>query len=359
LSVLVGIAAAFLLPGCSDDTSGPENGVDIEAVASIVAGAANDVIVQNEIARFLEDLSGTITPLMAPGGSASLVDVEGASAGLRSLPSLAYVRRAMSAHPSSPRFLLTPLPPLGTTCVWNIDTSGWVGGEPVFGNVPEGAIRWELYETEGGLPVIPLQPLDAYTDMFAGPQAEESNEVDALVSVTDHAVTSQVMTIPIDGTFESESVHSLDVRNATITGILDDLNFDADVDDNESLNIRASYGNALDFTDELTLGTTGLLLRGVDSSDPTQNISFDLEFDPTTLMITSGVARVDGQTVADASGTLVSPVFSLSDGSPLPGQQLADLEAIYSDAAVITGSAIEFVLLAACVGTDDPTYCSG
>lgn len=361
---LASLLVILLISACGDSTTQPPPGeLSVALTAQALTDATDNISRQNEIADALADLSNEIAFVMASGG---LPLVDGGVRPTLDLAELAPALKVIADRRSSDwiptaQLAIGPRPPLGVTCVWNPEISFWAGGEDIYGPVPSTAIRFELYRTDGDVPVLPLESFNTFSDVRAGPQGTQQTGIIDFHLTTDANQGSRLVDFPLVGTFGGPGLFDMEVPDGFLAGGGDILSFDADFEP-DVVRVGSSVRD-INLDESISVNVSGIAtvaLTVQNTASPAQTIvysfSFDL-FDSSEAILPGGLARVDGSTVATISGTANNPIFTLTDDSRLPSSQRTSLVSIFRDADELAGSVLDLFFLGGCIGSDDPGFC--
>ena len=361
------LVGAFALPGCGDGGD-PPNGpqppqLSVQAIADELSEAEQKFVALNQALQEFFNLAPTIAPVMTDGAGFPDVATAFEASARSDFETPLLWTRGLSRRLASAEISASSIP-LGVTCVWDVENVKWKGSEPIFGPVPSDGTRFELYATGSDrLPLVPLQPLpdDGFTDVRPIRQGANFDvELEGVQESVDKFLS------PLTGSFDGSSAFSLRMLGGTLSDGIEILDFDSDLESQDvpgtSLVVLGGSNTAVAgdiIIDEIvTFLNEGTLSLIVSSSN--QTIIYDIGFlvlvDLST-QITFGEVQVDGQTVANVSGSLENPSFSLSPGSPLPSSQLANLRSIFLDSESVTAAINDLALVGACVGARDQFFC--
>ena len=374
----VGTMATVILFGvaCGDD-DGPGQNSAVATLAQELTNAIETEILQDETQSSVKNLALSLVQ--------SLTDAGTPAPSAREASAFALVRavanggesewiRKRSSQVLAQQAQQPPRVPLsGITCVWSVDADFWIrdAADP-FGTVPEGSVRFALYDALGGSPVVPLSPIPgAFTDIAPISQAPQNNGI-LEVAINAFDGTENRFDGVVSGTFNG-------LVNAALAGVVggESTGFDAsaglfETESSQTLATAAitAPGDAGIFTN-LTLnldgsGTASVLV--VEDPEGMQGtgafvVQFIIDFDA-NLGVSSGsiivLDQLTGVQVAGLidGGTLVQPQFSIDSAGPLSSSDGDALEGVYDSAWVLNVHLAELLNIGLCVGTESPRICS-
>jgi hypothetical protein len=315
----------------------------------------------NDALQSFVTLASTITPVMTgpthnPNPDVALLGQRRAADQMR-IRALAETRRRETAAGAD--LALDALAPLGATCFWDFDDVNpngfWIGGEPIFGPVANDRTRFELYETSGGEPTVPLED-ETFSDVVLRQQSD--NPTGGPFSTEIYAEQAGIERLRAPATGAGSFSASSAVWNArTDNGLLSDgstdLSYEVDWDSGPNgtvTSFRASSGG-LTIEDAFGLGQ-----RDMRSATTGQIVEFRMQF-AASGDVTSGNVLVDNETVANIAGDVFEPLFTLSPGSRLPSSQLDELQSIFTDVQNLSFEADFLLITNVCVGSRQDVFC--
>ncbi len=354
---VLGFLTLAALVACDDGGTEPEP-VSLTDLANQLSRIQSGVILQDPTQASADDLRKSIGFIMTSGGFPS----EGPPASLAAprektasdlildamkVPGPVDVFEAMGA--AAP-----PRPPVGTTCDWNPDpeVNRWkIDPDDRLGAPPADGVRFELYATQGELPVIPLQPIGTYLDVR--PIAQGTSTIDVVVDAAPANTQDLVLNYALQGT------STPDLINLFMDGFIDNpqgaLDFFFTIDEVrgtagatvEDLVLESSIG--VDFSG---LANNVVVVTKVNNAD----LEYDFDFNSATRAITRGEVTLDGQLIATMTGTQSAPIFNVVDAT-LGSQARSELTSILINTQAIGGRITDFFLFAHCVGSERPEEC--
>jgi hypothetical protein len=315
----------------------------------------------NDALNSLNGLGGSIAQVMGPGGfppsiaervpEVQLDRVPQVESGHGHSPVLSVLssRRPAPAVLPLPSFLLAPL---GLTCVWNVATDGWHGGENIFGDPPSDGTFFELYTTDGfGRPQEPLAPLAG--SAFSSVRLLSQRSVFDIETVTRQSGQT-VLDVRTQGTASSFDIWDVAIRDGMLSSGTTVLDFNVDL----SPTVFQGSGTVRDIfiSETLTAGASDgtLVVEVRKTGDGAQTILFTIQFGlQAPFPITSGSVTIDGATVASVSGSsLGAPVITVTDDR-FPTSQRVLLGDIFGDSDQLALELFDVTLFGACIGAED------
>ncbi len=247
-----------------------------------------------------------------------------------------------------------PLPPLGITCVWVVENTRWGGSPDIFGPVPTEAIRFELYETDKGLPIVPLDRVGTFIDIAPRQQAEATGG--PVNVVIDAALTpgNDVMSYllagnsdPVTGAIDLLMAGSYDAPGGDV------LDFILAIDDT-----RASTTMRVD---DLLINSSLDVSAGLRASfnvrkrnNPRQLVEYVLVLSD-AFTVSSGQVFVNEVLVANMSGDRLLPTWALATEQFVEDDNLS----IMYDALLFMDSTINIqFFFSHCIGADYEAACA-
>jgi hypothetical protein len=349
------MATAFV--ACDDGGTEPQP-ISLTDLANQLSRIQSGVILQDPTQASADDLRKSIGFIMTNGGFPSEAPPAALAApreetqhgrilDAMKVPGPVDVFEAMGA--AAP-----PRPPLGVTCDWNPDPefNRWkLDPDNRLGAPPGDGIRFELYTTQGELPVIPLQPIGTYLDVR--PIAQGTSAIDVVVDAAPANTQDLVLNYALAGT------STPDLINLFMDGFIDNpqgtLDFFFTIDEVrgtagatvEDLILESSIG--VDFSG---LANNVVVVTKLNSTD----LEYDFDFNSVTRAITRGEVTLDNQLIATMTGTQSAPIFNIVDAN-LGSQARSELTSILINTQAIGGRITDFFLFAHCVGSERPDEC--
>lgn len=353
-----GLLAATVLISCSDDSSTTPTPVTLTDLANQLSRIQSGVIVQDPTQASADDLRKSIGFIMTREGFPSESPPSAVAA---STPESPHGRILDAMRRPEPLDLLqaagiaaAPRPPLGTTCDWNADpaVNFWkLDPDNRLGPPPGDGVRFELYQTSGDRPVLPLQPIGSFIDVR--PINQGTQALDVVVTAGPANTTDVLFNYELEGTSTPDLINLF--MSGVISNAAGTLDFFFALDA-----VRGQSGGTVeDLTIENTIGVdfsglanSNVIIEKVNN----KTLEYDYDFNTETRAITAGEVLFGGEQVATVSGTQSAPIFTLV-GDILDSQARSELTSILINADVITGRITDFFLLAHCIGSERPEEC--
>jgi hypothetical protein len=349
----------------SDDPQGPPDPPDIllDVTAAEVNAVDQAVRQLNDALQSFVTLASTITPVMTgpthnPNPDVALLGQRRAADQLR-IRALAETRLRRETAAGTDLALLAALAPLGATCFWDFDDvnpSGfWIPGEPIFGPVANDRTRFELYETLGEEPTVPLED-ETFSDVVLRQQSDDPAGGPFSTEIYAEQAGIERLRAPTTGTgsFSASSfVWNARTENGLLSDGSTDMSYEVDWDSGPNGLVTSFRANSGGLTLEDAFGAEQRNMRSVTTS---QTVEFRMQF-ADSGNVTSGSVLVDNETVANITGDVFEPQFSLSPGSRLPSSQLDELGSIFTDLQNLSFGADFLLLTNVCVGSRQETFC--
>ncbi len=362
------VMTVLALAACGDDgPSGP--GGTLANFAQGLTDVVNAQITEDETQNSIKGLAEALAQSLTTSTPAPSPREPGILASAMALSNAGGASWIPSASGPSP-FNQVPRVPLdGITCVWDTEVDFWVrdAADP-FGAVPEGSVRFALYDALNGEPVLPLAPVaDAFTDIAPVLQAPQNNgsfQVDIYAEEGSGPRLDGVL----GGTFISGLI------NASFSGLIGTdvagIGFVAAISESSqgsSLTISSILTSSRGLLIDLSFNPDGsgtVIVLGVDGdpTNPEAQGNFVVEFVvpfSANFQATGGEVLVNGDLVATVTGGLAgSPTFTIEPDGPLGANSGSSLNSMYATTWTLYAHFVELLTLGLCVGTEDTGICN-
>jgi hypothetical protein len=357
----------LFLSACGDDDGGTEPAppVSIQDLATALADAVGAQAPAQDAEKNIRNVAGATCKVMAQNGGCATSGVAGAGkvAGglggiLAMLPDPSDDRWDGALAANAPALQILPAPPLGATCVWNVDGVGWAGGSDIFGTVPGDRTRFEAYETDDanpGTPVVPLDPTGLYFDVAPIVQnTPETPSGQINVEITSNQSSGgSVVDLLMAGTVDPSNGDVIDLlmSGSSGTGTTTVLDYLFSIDRDDVTNTM-EIGELLVVTTLDVSGEGSIFLQKRNS--PRQAVEYRFRLSAANL-ISSGDVYVGSDRVAGMSGDRGAPLFEVSGDF----EEIANLEFVYEELLGLESRVIDLFFFSHCVGANTPEACGG
>lgn len=355
---------ALLITACSDSTE-PET-VDISELAAQLSRINSGVILADKTSASALELWRVITPVMAdkggvaPPGSGTPGPAAASPLAVQELPPIV---QALGKHRSQKSLFggmaAPPVPPLGISCDWNVETDKWKGAGDRIGLPSPDAIRFELYNALGGMPTTPLDPIGTVIDVRPGTQGSTGSSVldVKLTGGTPENSGGGVLDVLLTGNWKTSELNLLMGGFVSAEGGRLDYSFridqtvatnDMQVEDLVLRNqVTADFSNRATGNIQINKGTVSAV----------GSLEFDYEFDRNTFAIIGGTVEVNGSEVATMGGSALAPIFTITS-TMLENSDRAHLTSIFVDSGSMDQRITELWAWGYCLGADDAGACT-
>lgn len=355
------------LGACGSDSNGGTEPVflTVQQLASDLNVAAGGDPLTDNTEKSISDLSADIARVMASKGISSPppvgqrfpgADVAGL---LATAPRAPIVASAMgdAAYTVLGGLSASAIGPLvlGVTCVWKPEQDFWGGSPDIYGPVPDDGTRFEMYMTQPGAPLLPLQKLNTFADVRPLVQASDpDNPGNVNLIVTARSTGASLVNLLLAGQ-SNPATNTLDLlMNGDVrSGGGSVMSYLFSIDNSRAVNIMEVGDILIIASVSASGGARGnLLIQKRD--DPRQAVEYDFALSSTGGAITAGDVFVGSNRVAGVAGDRRAPVFTIQANN---FDEVDNLELIYENVLKLDGGINELFFFAHCVGSDEPAPC--
>jgi hypothetical protein len=367
------VAAPLLtlaLIACDDDEGGDSgSSTSIAELTTALAAAVGADPPSQEAEKNLKNVAGATCKVMAQTGCASggisgatASRVDGSGGGIVDLltaPRIGQVSWDDVLMAQTASIVPEAIPPLGATCVWNVDNGGWAGAGEIFGPVPDDRTRFEGYETDDQDPGAPAQPLTRTGQYFdVAPLVQntpEDPQSRVNVEVTSNQATngSSLVSFFLTGEVNPSNGDAIDLLMGGSSGSTSSsaLDYTFTLDRTSALNTMQLQDLLVVTTLDAAAASGSFLIQK--RNDPRQAMEFRYQITSSGLDIASGDVFVGQERVATMSGSRAAPVFEVQGSF----SEIENLEFVYDELFVLDSRVIDLFFVGYCVGANTAPAC--
>lgn len=354
LPLHLSIACSLVFATACDESTTTGNPITIEDLTAALATAVGADPPAQEAEKTMLDLARQTCKVMAQSGGCD----QGAPLLARSVASpgggpmaLLPVRNRWNTDVLRASSTPLAIPPLGLTCVWNVDADGWAGSPDIYGPVPSDRTRFEGYETEPGGPVLPLQQTNSFFDV--APLEQSGGQVDVELQSRDAGNNdATVVSLLLQGSVEPADGDVVDLLMSGRSGSSDAtaLDFVFSID-------RTEVRNTMEIQDLLfisELDASGVGRFFIQRNNPRQIIEYNFSLASAGQAISTGNVFVGDEEVATMSGGRGAPLFDIVSNR---FEESENLSFVYTQLQQLDLRVIDLFYFSYCIGANTPEVC--